>query len=233
MSTGKLFLIPTYLGQNDPDLIPEFYKKQIKSIRHFVVENEKPARAFLKSIGTEIPQDDLILFPLNKHTDLNSIGSFLEPALTGSDMGLMSDAGLPCVADPGFQMVRLAHKKGIPIIPFHGLSSIMMALMASGFTGQQFRFHGYLPHDKTEKKNLLKEILPSVKRGETQIFIETPYRNEKIIEELKLSLPGEIELCVGVDISLPSEQIIRKPLKEFTGDLSSLHKRPAVFVVGK
>jgi 16S rRNA (cytidine1402-2'-O)-methyltransferase len=229
---GTLYLIPTFLGHSEKDLLPPSYIRIIHGLDEFIVENEKPARAFLKSCETPVAMSDLILHPLHKHVDQLEVREYLNSCEEGKDVGLLSDAGLPCIADPGYQLVSLAHNKNIDVFPMHGLSSITMALMASGFNGQQFRFHGYLPHDKDAKRKIVKTMLSDIQRGETQIFIETPYRNGALIKELQNLLPHSIELCVSVDLSLPNQQIMRSRLDLFPTELEFLHKRPAVFVIG-
>ena len=233
MATGKLYLIPTFLGENNPDLVPPEYVKIIHQISHFIAEHAKSARAFLKVIGTPVPMNDLQIDELNKHTNPAEINQFLQPCLNGMNMGLMSDAGLPCVADPGYQIVRLAHKHQVEVIPFHGLSSVMMTLMASGLNGQQFRFHGYLSHDKDLRRKTLRNCLDDLRKGETQLFIETPYRNRQFVEELAAVLPAETVMVIGIDLSLPSQQILRFRLKDRPVNLDDLHKRPAVFALGQ
>lgn len=233
MKKGRLYLIPSFLGNEDISLIPDTYRSIIHELTEFVVENEKPARAFLKAVNTPIPMSELVLHPIHKHIDPQEYASMLDACVQGRSMGLISDAGLPCVADPGFQIVAMAHRKGIEVFPMHGLSSVMMALMASGFNGQQFRFHGYLPHDAGEKRQILKGLLSDIKRGETQIFIETPYRNGAFLTEMKQSLTPDTEICVAVDLSLPSQQVMRFSLGNIPSNLDSLHKRPAVFVIGR
>lgn len=230
---GTLYLIPTFLGNADKGLIPPVYLKIIHQLNEFVVENEKPARAFLKAIETPIPLNQITLHPIHKHVESMEILRYLDSCKKGKNIGLLSDAGLPCVADPGYRIVSLAHSKNIHVHPFHGLSSIMLALMASGFNGQEFRFHGYLPYDKNEKKAKVRNMLNDAQRGETQIFIETPYRNISIINALKEWLPSGTKVCIAVDISLPEEQILQLPIGQFPKDLDFLHKRPAVFLIGQ
>ncbi|MFT4521902.1 MAG: 16S rRNA (cytidine1402-2'-O)-methyltransferase [Bacteroidia bacterium] len=229
---GKLYLIPNFLGNSNVDLLPRFNIQCIHGLREFVIENEKPARAFLKAIQTPISQDDFIFHFLNKHTDPMEVPGFLRACMRGENIGLLSDAGLPCVADPGYQVVKIALQKGIDVVPLSGQSSIMQALMASGFTGQNFQFHGYLPHNKERKSKMIRTLVSNINKGQTQIFIETPYRNASVIADLKGALASNIELCVVVDISLDTEQIIRKKLADWGVQEDFLHKRPAVFVLG-
>lgn len=229
---GKLYLIPNFLGEGNKDFLPPYNLDIIHGLDEFIVENEKPARAFLKAIESPIHQNDFIFHFMDKHADPQDFPSYLKACDKGKGIGLISDAGLPCVADPGHQLVRIAHKKYIEVVPLVGFSSIMMALMASGFNGQSFRFHGYLPHDNQLKKKKLKQALSDLSRNETQIFIETPYRNASFIAELKQSFPSETKLCVAVDLTLESEQINTMPLNEWSSKQDALHKRPAVFLLG-
>lgn len=229
---GKLYLIPNFLGNGNIDFLPKFNLEIIHSIDEFIVENEKPARAFLKSVQSPIHQNDFVFHFMGKHEDVRDFPSFLDSCLAGKNVGLISDAGLPCVADPGYQIVRLAHYKNIEVVPLVGFSSIMMALMASGFNGQSFKFHGYLPHNESHKKKKLQQALSDLNHNETQIFIETPYRNTALIAELKKSFPGQTKLCVAVDLSLDTENITTKALSDWADKEDSLHKRPAVFVLG-
>ncbi len=229
---GKLYLIPSFLGHADKTLIPEHNLNIIHRLNEFIVENEKPARAFLKSCETPISLSEIILHPIHKHVDPLHTLNYLDSCNDGKDIGLISDAGLPCVADPGYQMVSLAHSKNIEVVPLNGLSSVMMALMASGFTGQRFAFHGYLPYDKGQMKKMLKSMVSAIQDGVTQIFMETPYRNTSLIKELKLHLPADTRLCIAVDISMPSEEIIRSTIDSLPSNLEHLHKRPAVFLIG-
>lgn len=229
---GKLYLIPTFLGNPNFDFLSPYNLSVIHQLDEFIVENEKPARAFLKATQTPIHQNDFIFHGMGKHDDVSQFSYYLKPCLQGRNMGLLSDAGLPCVADPGFEIVKIAQVKGIEIEPLMGFSSIMMALMASGFNGQSFRFHGYLPHDINLKRKKLKQALSDLSRNETQIFIETPYRNAAFIAELKQSFPATTKLCVAVDLTLESQKITTKPLKDWSEKQDDLHKRPAVFLVG-
>lgn len=205
----------------------------IKKLKHFVVENEKNARRFLIQLGIESPIDDLTFYTLNKHTDLNEIHSYIKPLLQGNHMGLLSDAGCPAVADPGALIVELAHQQQITVHPLIGPSSILLGLMASGFNGQSFVFHGYLPHDNFERQKKLKSMEMAVQKDkQTQIFIETPFRNDKLIEELKKSLHPKTSLCVAVDLTLASETIISQSIANWKKTKSCFHKRAAIFLIG-
>jgi len=229
---GKLYLIPNFLGNGNSDFLPKYNLDIIHRLDEFIVENEKPARAFLKAVQSPIHQNDFVFHFMDKHAEPQDFPSYLKACDKGKDIGLISDAGLPCVADPGHQLVRIAHKKCIEVVPLVGFSSIMMALMASGFNGQSFRFHGYLPHDQQLKRKKLKQALSDLSRNETQIFIETPYRNASFIAELKQSFPSETKLCVAVDLTLDTENITTMKLNEWSDKEERLHKRPAVFLLG-
>lgn len=233
MIAPKLYLIPNTLGPGDPlQVMPETVKQTILPLRNFVVENEKEARKFIKKIAPEIPQSELKLFPLHKHVDRNQINSYLDPILnSGLSMGLLSDAGVPGVADPGAEIVQLAHSKGICVKPLVGPSSILMAMMSSGMNGQSFAFNGYLPIDKQERKRmLLKFEKRSKEEGQAQSFIETPYRNNKLIDDLIQVLNPNTNLCIACDISLDSEFIKSKTIKLWRKEKPDIHKRPALFV---
>lgn len=232
---GKLYLIPVMLGDNEPkDVLPEQVARTISFIDHYVVENSKVARKFIKAIYPEKQQSTLTLFELNKHTDNKEINSFLQPILEGKNLGLMSDAGCPGIADPGAAIVKLAHEKGIQVVPLVGPSSILLAMMASGMNGQSFTFNGYLPIDKSEKKQELKRLEKlSFERDQSQIFIETPYRNNNILEDIIQSLHPQTSVCVACDITLPTEYIKTLPASLWKKEKVDLHKRPCIFVIHK
>ncbi|MEY4594446.1 MAG: hypothetical protein RIQ47_856, partial [Bacteroidota bacterium] len=190
---GKLYLLPVYLGQPDTDFLSQRLIDTAKRLTHFIVENDKTARAFLKSIGTPTPMAELSLQELSEHTTATSLPSLLAPMLNGNDCGLMSEAGCPGIADPGSELVRLAHQKGIQVIPLAGPSSILLGLMASGLNGQRFRFNGYLPREANERKAKLRELEKEIRRsGETQLFIETPYRNQAMLADIVEQLDPEL-----------------------------------------
>jgi 16S rRNA (cytidine1402-2'-O)-methyltransferase len=231
--SGKLYLIPSFLGKSDKDLIPEYNLRIVHGLTHFVAEREKTARAFLKAIDHPISQSEFNFEILDKRTSSEHMPSFLDPCLQGSNLGLLSEAGLPCVADPGAKLVNAARKKGIEIVPLSGLSSIMMALMASGMNGQQFRFRGYLPIDQNAKNQTIKEISNAATRDETQLFIETPYRNDKMLQDLIKILSPSLRIGLGIDLSMDSEEIHCKSVAEWkSGEVPKMHKRPCVFMVG-
>lgn len=234
-SRGKLYLIPTTLGEMNPhDVLPQTIKRAIESIDDYIVENEKTARKFIKSILPEKVQAGLKIATLNKHTDITEHNSMLAPCLNGTNVGLMSEAGCPGVADPGAAIVKIAHEKGIQVIPLVGPSSILLAMMGSGMNGQSFAFNGYLPIDKGDKKSALKNFEKlSFDKNQSQIFIETPYRNNKLVEDLLQSLQPNTYLCIATDITLPTEFIKTYRVAEWKKIKVDLHNRPTIFIIHK
>ena len=231
---GTLYLIPVTLGDdNISQVLPPFVVKIAQNLENFVVESEKSARHFLSTIKTVKPVRELTLNLLNEHTLDKDIAALLAPLLAGKDVGLMSDAGCPGIADPGAKLVELAHQKGIRVVPFVGPSSIVLSLMASGLNGQQFAFLGYLPVDKQARNLRLKEIEKrSQTHKETQIFIETPYRNQHMLEALLSTCNANTRLCIACHVSLQDEMIITKRISEWKQSLlPDLHKKPAVFLL--
>jgi 16S rRNA (cytidine1402-2'-O)-methyltransferase len=232
---GKLYLIPTTLGEmNHEDVLPQTIKRGIDFIDHYIVENEKTARRFIKMVHPEKKQPELNLFLLNKHTDTKEHLDFIKPLLEGKNVGLMSEAGCPGIADPGAVIVKLAHEKGIQVVPLVGPSSILLALMASGMNGQSFTFNGYLPIDKSEKKQALKGLEKlSFDKNQSQLFIETPYRNNKILEDILQTLQPNTLLCIACDITLPTEYIKTMSINNWKKQKVDLHNRPAIFIIHK
>lgn len=231
--TGKLYLIPVTLGDTAPlEVLPISIKKTIERIDHYIVENEKSARRFIKKISSGKSQSVLHISVLNKFTEAQEIPSFLTPSLQGHDIGIISEAGCPGIADPGADVVRIAHEKGVQVVPLVGPSSITLALMASGMNGQNFAFNGYLPIETSERKAAIKR-LEKISRdsGQTQLFIETPYRNDKLLSEFVKLLHPNTRLCVACDITLPSEYIATKSAADWKMTKVELHKRPAIFIV--
>ncbi|MEH6682101.1 MAG: SAM-dependent methyltransferase [Sediminicola sp.] len=230
---GKLFLIPTTLGDNEPlEVLPISIKRAIESIDHFIVENEKTARHFIKKINSKKSQPGLHLELLNKYTEAEVLPSFLDPCLQGSNVGIISEAGCPGIADPGAEVVKLAHEKGIRVVPLVGPSSILLALMASGMNGQSFAFNGYLPIESASRKSAIKRLEKiSREQHQSQLFIETPYRNDKLLAELLKTLSPSTMLCVACDITLPSEFIATKSVAEWQRTTVDLHKRPSIFIL--
>lgn len=234
-SLGKLYLIPVTMGESDPmDVLPQTVKRTIELIDHYIVENEKTARKSIKGVLPEKKQSELVLFALNKHTYAKEHLSFIQPLLAGKNMGLMSEAGCPGVADPGAVIVKLAHEKGIQVIPLVGPSSILLAMMASGMNGQSFTFNGYLPIDKGEKKSALKNLEKlSFDKNQSQIFIETPYRNNKLLEDILQALQPTTHLCIATDITLPTEYIKTLRVADWKKNKVDLHNRPTIFIIHK
>ena len=232
---GKLYLIPTTIGDNPPlEVLPISIKKTIESLDHYIVENEKTARRFIKRIVASKKQETLKLKQLNKFTTEAEKNTYLNPCFQGVSVGLLSEAGCPAIADPGSEIVALAHQNNIQVVPLVGPSSIIMALMASGLNGQNFAFNGYLPIDKTERKAKLKDLERlSFEEKQTQIFIETPYRNVKCLNDLATILSPITKVCVACDLSLPTEFISTKTAKEWKQNTEDLHKRPAIFLILK
>ena len=234
MTLGTLYLIPVTLGDdNIAQVLPANVVATAQKLDTFVVETEKPARHFLSTIKTTKPVRELALRLLNEHTEDKALLDLLKPLLAGKDVGLMSDAGCPGVADPGARLVTLAHQKGIRVVPLVGPSSILLALMASGLNGQQFAFLGYLPVDKTERNQKLKEIEKRAQtHNETQIFIETPYRNQHMLEAILNTCNASTRLCIASQASLPDEMIVTKTINQWKQSaLPDLHKKPTVFLL--
>jgi 16S rRNA (cytidine1402-2'-O)-methyltransferase len=233
--SGNLYLIPTRLGDNAPlEVLPISVKKVIETVNDYIVENEKTARRFIKKISSGKSQASLNIHILNKYTELSELPSFLEACKRGKPVGLLSEAGCPGVADPGAEIVKIAHQNNIRVIPLVGPSSILLALMSSGMNGQNFAFNGYLPIDKGERKAKLKQLERlSAEQHQTQLFIETPYRNNKLLEDICATLQSQTRVCVACDITLPTEYIKTKTVEEWKRTTVDLHKRPAIFIIQK
>ena len=231
---GTLYMIPVTLGaDNIAAALPPETVAMAQRLDTFVVENEKTARRMLCLIKTVKPLRELTLLTLNEHTPEKELPALLAPLLAGHDIGLMSEAGCPGVADPGAQLAALAHRHGIRVAPLVGPSSILLALMASGFNGQRFTFLGYLPSDKSARVLKLKEIERNAqKNNETQIFIETPYRNQHVLQDILENCAATTRLCVARNISLPTELIVSRTIIEWKkSELPDLHKQPVVFLI--
>lgn len=234
MQTGRLYLIPVPLGQT-PVLaaLPEPVLACAQRLTHFVAENARTARAFLKSLATHSPLQQIEIRELNEHTAASALPQLLAPALAGSDLGLISEAGCPAVADPGAALVALAHQQGVQVIPLIGPSSILLALMASGLSGQSFAFHGYLPSSTVERDKRLRELeKESRQQRRTQIFIETPYRNQQMLASLlSICAPGT-RVCVATELTLAGEQIATRRVSEWRcQQLPEIGRRPTVFLL--
>lgn len=234
-TNGTLYLIPVMLGETAAnEVLPAGVLRAVELIDDYIVENVKVARKFIKAMYPEKVQASLRLFELNKHTEEKEIKSFIQPLLEGRNMGLMSDAGCPGVADPGAVIVALAHERGIRVVPLVGPSSILLSLMGSGMNGQSFTFNGYLPIDKNDKRTMLKNLEKwSFERNQSQLFIETPYRNNQLMEEMVQSLHPNTLLCVACDLTLPTEIMLTKPIHFWKKHKIDLHKRPCIFILHK
>ncbi len=230
---GKLYLIPTPLGENGDHVLPQYVKDIIHQLEIFIVEKAKTARRYIKT--TEHPKaiSELIFSELNKRIDYSEWRQYLKPAENGNDIGLLSEAGCPGVADPGAEIVKLAHEKGIEVVPLVGPSSILLALMASGMNGQSFAFHGYLSPKKEIVGKDLKKLEQATKQGkQTQLFIETPYRNKQLVEQAFRVLSPTTRFCIAMDLTLPNEYVVTKTIAAWRkSKLPELHKRPAVFLL--
>jgi 16S rRNA (cytidine1402-2'-O)-methyltransferase len=229
---GRIYLIPVTLGGDDfLKVIPEKVISLTRQLRYFIVEDIRSARRFLRLIDKQFPIDDTIFFELNEHTEQSSIESYLEPSVAGSDIGLLSEAGLPGIADPGAKIVALAHRKKITVTPLSGPSSIILALISSGLNGQNFTFNGYLPVNPAERSAKLRDLERKAGDGFAQIFMETPYRNQKMLESIITTCHGETLLCIAADITLPDESIRTMRISEWKRDLPLIKDKLVVFVM--
>ncbi|MCI7728889.1 MAG: SAM-dependent methyltransferase [Bacteroidales bacterium] len=235
---ASIYLIPTHLS-NAPlsNVLPDYNFKIIKQIKYFIVENIRTARRFLKQVDRTINIDELTFFELNEHTDKTLLISYIEPIKNNNDIGIISEAGCPAIADPGADIVSIAQEKNIKVVPLVGPSSILLSLMASGFNGQSFAFNGYLPIDKNERINTLKRFEKKIfSESQTQIFIETPYRNVQLVEDICKTLSDNIKLCIAVDITSDSEIIKTKTIRQWKSTIDSIgtiHKKPTIFLLYK
>jgi len=229
----NLYLIPTTLGETTVDkVLPAENSQIVRKLQYFVVENTRTARRHLKKMIPEIVIDDLDFKELNEHTERKELELLLEPTSRGFDIGILSEAGCPGVADPGADLVALAHTRGIKVVPLVGPSSILLSLMASGFNGQNFAFIGYLPVKPAERATAIREIeRTSGREKQTQIFIEAPYRNAKLLEELLSLCNGLTKLCIAVDLTMESEFVVTKSIAEWRKVPPELGKRPAIFLL--
>jgi 16S rRNA (cytidine1402-2'-O)-methyltransferase len=232
---ASLFLIPVTLGDTEHRrALPEYNRDIILQIRHFIVENIRTARRFLKKTAPSIVIEELSFYELNKHTSPEEVATYLNPLAAGEPVGIISEAGCPAIADPGAEVVAIAQKKNYPVVPLVGPSAILMSLMASGFNGQRFAFHGYLPIEATERSRTIKKLENRIYTEEqTQLFIETPYRNNKLAEELIQTCRPSTKLCIAADITCDDESILTRPVKEWEGKVPDLSRRPAIFLIYK
>jgi len=232
---GNLYLIPCTLGDTAPlEVLPFLVKKAVEEIDYYIVEHEKNARSFIKNIVPRKSQPDLHFSLINKFTEESEIPNMLDPCLNGIDVGVISDAGCPGIADPGAAIVEQAHLKGIKVVPLVGPSSILLAMMASGFNGQNFAFNGYLPIDKRERRKEIKRLERfSEEHSQSQLFIETPYRNNQMLESIISTLQPQSKLCVACDITLSTEYIKTYTAEEWKKIKVDLSKRPTLFIIQK
>ncbi|HXK75109.1 MAG TPA: SAM-dependent methyltransferase [Bacteroidaceae bacterium] len=232
---SALYLIPVPLGETPIDqVLPAYNREVILEIRHFIVEDIRSARRFLKKCERAIDIDELTFYELNKHTNFDDISSFLKPLRTGHPMGVISEAGCPGVADPGADVVAIAQRERLKVVPLVGPSSILMSLMASGFNGQRFAFHGYLPIQSPEREQYLKKLEQGIYTDdETQIFIETPYRNDKMLDTLIKQCKPDTKLCVACHISCEDEMIQTQKISSWKKSQFTIGKRPCIFLLYK
>lgn len=230
-----LYLIPVTLGDTAIDkVLPAHNREVIMHIKQFIVEEVRTARRFLKKVEPSIDIDGLTFYPLNKHTPQTDIAGYLQPLTEGQPMGVISEAGCPAVADPGADVVAIAQRKGLKVVPLVGPSSILLSVMGSGFNGQSFAFHGYLPIEPSERTRRLKTLEQrAYAENQTQIFIETPYRNRKLLDEILQTCKPQTRLCIAADLTCDTEYICTKRIKEWKGHLPQLDKRPCIFLLYK
>lgn len=235
MNTTKLYLIPVPLAEVDHmSCLPELNRNIVRGLRHFIVENTRSARRFLKVVDKGINIDELTFYELNKRTSPEALASYLAPMNHGESVGIISEAGCPAVADPGSDIVAIAQSKGYEVVPLIGPSSILIALMGSGFNGQRFTFLGYLPIDDGAREQAIRDLEHKLYvTGETQIFIETPYRNMRLVEELIRLCKRQTKLCIACNLTSNNALLRTKSLAEWKGHIPDLHKKPTIFVLGK
>lgn len=232
---ASLFLIPVTLGDTEHRRVfPDYNRDVILSIHHFIVENVRTARRFLKRVEPSIVIDELTFQELNKHTSPEQVSGYLAPLERGESVGVISEAGCPAIADPGADVVAIAQRRGFPVVPLVGPSSILLSLMGSGFNGQSFAFHGYLPIDGSERTATIKRLEGRIySENQTQLFIETPYRNQRLVEELIRVCRPSTKLCIASDITCDDEFIRTRPVKEWAGKVPDLSKKPTIFLIYK
>lgn len=232
---AALYLLPVTLGDTPVDkVLPAYNREVIRGIKHFIVEDVRSARRFLKKVDAEINIDELTFYPLNKHISAEEVSGYLKPLEEGTPMGVISEAGCPAVADPGADVVAIAQRKNLRVVPLVGPSSILLSVMGSGFNGQSFAFHGYLPIEPGERTKRLKELESRIyTESQTQLFIETPYRNNKMAEEILRTCRPQTKLCIAANLTCDGEYIRTKSVKEWKGKLPDLNKIPCIFLLYK
>ena len=236
MSETALYLIPVTLGDTPHEnVLPSFNAEVVKEIRHFIVEEIRTARRFLRRMDREFPIDDCTFFEMGKHADNSLFAEYLAPIAKGHSVGVISEAGCPAVADPGADIVSIAQRRGIKVVPLVGPCSMIMAVMASGLGGQSFAFNGYLPVQDGDRAKRIKQLESRAwSEGQTQLFIETPYRNRKMFDTLCANLRPDTRMCIAAGITTPDEWIHTKTIREWKQtSLPDLGKIPAIFLIGK
>ena len=230
-----LYLIPVTLGDTPLDkVLPAYNKEVILQIKHFIVEEVRTARRFLKKVEPSIDIDTLTFYPLNKHTQAADISGYLKPLIGGDPMGVISEAGCPAVADPGADVVAIAQRRGLKVVPLVGPSSILLSVMASGFNGQSFAFHGYLPIEQGERTKRIKMLEQrSYAENQTQLFIETPYRNRRLLEELIQTCRPQTRLCIAANLTCEGEYAVTRTIAEWKGQRPPIDKIPCIFLIYK
>lgn len=230
---SALYLIPVTLGETPIEqVLPAYNKEVILTLRHFIVEDVRSARRFLKRVEKEIDIDTLTFYPLNKHTSPEAISGYLKPLEQGESMGVISEAGCPAVADPGADVVAMAQRKGLEVVPLVGPSSIILSVMASGFNGQSFAFNGYLPIEADQRARQLKALEQrAATEHQTQLFIETPYRNNKMVEEILRTCRPQTKLCIAANLTCPDAYVHTHSVKDWVGKVPDLSKMPCIFLI--
>lgn len=230
-----LYLLPVTLGDTPIEkVLPAYNKEIILGIKHFIVEDVRSARRFLKKVEASINIDELTFYLLNKHTSPDDLSGYLKPLQEGYSMGVISEAGCPAVADPGADVVAIAQRKNLKVVPLVGPSSIILSVMGSGFNGQSFAFHGYLPIEAADRIKRLKELEGRIySENQTQLFIETPYRNNKMMEDILKTCRPQTKLCIAANITCEGEYIHTKTIREWKGHLPDLTKVPCIFLIYK
>ncbi|MCD8556611.1 MAG: SAM-dependent methyltransferase [Bacteroides graminisolvens] len=230
-----LYLLPVTLGDTELNtVLPAYNIEIIQGIKHFIVEDVRSARRFLKKVDREFDIDSLSFYPLNKHTSAEDISGYLEPLLAGQSMGVISEAGCPAVADPGADVVAIAQRKNLKVVPLVGPSSIILSVMGSGFNGQSFAFHGYLPIEPGERVKRIKQLEQRIySENQTQLFIETPYRNHKMVDDLLQNCRPQTKLCIAANLTCEGEYIKTRAISEWKGKIPDLSKIPCIFLLYK
>jgi len=232
-STGKIYLIPSFLGEDQPDIIPQQVKTTVEGLDEFIVENARSARRYLRAIGYKKNFDaEVIIRELDKHADKQNCEELLQNVLKGKNCGIISEAGNPCIADPGGEVVAFAHRNNVEVIPLVGPSSILLALIASGFNGQQFCFNGYLPVLAADRVRRIKQLEGRASSA-TQLLMETPFRNQKLLDDILLNCQDETLLCIACDLTLPTQFIRTKSIKEWRNTVQDVNKRYCIFLLGR